>query len=195
MFFFHNILHQRWLHFKNSGKGAAYLWHQFAKQFKDCPQGEGSEEIWDSCSIMRRVIQYPTALVTSLRRNIPYGGPPMPSFPDNTIIVWGTQNNSMDNRKLKTAAKNIFQELGRWERKGNKRSWQRGWKRRGDASPRVEDGRLTPLSTTSGAHRANRLLTSHPEQINPPHSKLRATWGSLGQLHPIVFPPPTPRHP
>ena len=37
----------------------------------------------------------------------------MPSFPDNTIIVWGTQNNSMDNRKLKTAAKNIFQELGR----------------------------------------------------------------------------------
>lgn len=55
----------------------------------------------------------------------------------------------------------------------------------------MEDGRLTPLSATSGAPGANRLLTSHPEQINPPHSKLRATWGSLGQLHPIALPPPT----
>lgn len=57
-----------------------------------------------------------------------------------------------------------------------------------DRSPRAEDGRLTPLRATSRAHGAIRLSTSHPEQINPPHSKLRATWGSLGQLHPIAPP-------
>lgn len=61
-----------------------------------------------------------------------------------------------------------------------------------DRSPRAEDGSLTPLRATSRAHGAIRLSTSHPEQINPPHSKLRATWGSLGQLHPIA-PPPRPQ--
>lgn len=118
----------------------------------------------------------------------------MPSLPNN-IIVWGTQNYCMGNRKLKTAAKIILQELRRWERrKGLEELTKRQrLEQRGDANPRVEDGRLTPLNATSGAHRARRLLTSHPEQINPPHSKLRATWGSLGQLHPIALPPP--RHP
>jgi hypothetical protein len=64
---------------------------------------------------------------------------------------------------------------------------------REDRSPRAEDGRLTPLRATSRAHGAIRFSTSHPEQINPPHSKPRATWGSLGQLHPIATPPPPPK--
>lgn len=37
----------------------------------------------------------------------------MSSFPNNITIVWGAQNYSMYNRKLKTAAKNVFRELGR----------------------------------------------------------------------------------
>lgn len=43
-------------------------------KFRDCPQGEGSEGIWNSCPIMRRVNKYPRALVTSLRNNAPHGG-------------------------------------------------------------------------------------------------------------------------
>lgn len=59
-FSFHNILHQRWLHFKNGGKAPVFcLWHQFAKQFRDCPQGVRSEEIWNSCPIIRRMKNYP----------------------------------------------------------------------------------------------------------------------------------------
>lgn len=43
-------------------------------KFSGCPQGEGCEEIWNYCPIMRRVNKYPSALVTSLRRNAPDGG-------------------------------------------------------------------------------------------------------------------------
>ena len=39
-------------------------------------------------------------------------GASMPSFLDNIIIVWGTQNNSMDNKKLKTAAKKYIPRAG-----------------------------------------------------------------------------------
>lgn len=116
-------------------------------------------------------------------------GASISSFPNN-IMVLGTQNYSIDNRKLKTAAKNRFHDQGRQERRqSNKRSWQRGWKRTEDRSPRAEDGRLTPLRATSRAHGAIRLSTSHPEQIKPPHSKPRATHGGV-QGSSTPSPPP-----
>lgn len=104
----------------------------------------------------------------------------------------GTQNYTKDNRELKTAAKHIFHdEVGKKEGRGGRGADKEAGNEQ-DRSPRAEDGSLTPLRATSRAHGAIRLSTSHPEQINPPHSKLRATWGSLGQLHPIA-PPPRPQ--
>lgn len=101
----------------------------------------------------------------------------------------GIQNYSIDNRKLKTAAKiystiRVGKKEGRVIRGADKEAGneQRGQK------PTRGGWETPPLRATSRAHGAIRLSTSHPEQINPPHSKLRATWGSLGQLHPIATP-------